>query len=479
MIITTKTVDAAVERAKAAERDVWVTEDTEDWERGDGSFRLRAFANGKHAFYFRYSLNGVQKHVSIDGKKFDSLKLARAEARRLSDLYKNGHRDLHRHLAGVALVEDLKTEAEAARLQAEKTERELAELERTRQGTLAQLLDAYVADLERRGKASARDARNAFRLDVVAPFPELAARPAKEIVTPDITAILRHCLTRPVARKGHGHKTVGAASNNKLRQCAKLRSYLQAAFSFGLVADNDALQPAGALMFGLTTNPARDSKPIEGANRANTWALTKDELRAVLLAIEALPERRRAIAKTMLYLAGQRVEMLCRVAWGDLYDDGEHGAVMQMLDLKGGHGTPARAHLIPITERLGAIMAPLLALKGTGAPGPFTLRGSVPASSGSLQRIFSELGDKLAAEGKTRPFTWRNMRCTTETHLASLGVTEERRAWLLSHGRSGIQAKAYDRYNYLMEKHHDLDKWARYLDALVSGTEAKVIQLHA
>jgi len=70
------------------------------------------------------------------------------------------------------------------------------------------------------------------------------------------------------------------------------------------------------------------------------------------------------------------------------------------------------------------------------------------------------------------------MRATIETHLASLGVNQERRAWLLSHGRSGVQAKHYDRWNYLPEKRGDLDRWARYLDELSGMPQsAEVVQL--
>ncbi|MNF93296.1 hypothetical protein D3C84_759670 [compost metagenome] len=204
-------------------------------------------------------------------------------------------------------------------------------------------------------------------------------------------------------------------------------------------------------------------------------------MRTVILAVDDLPERRRAIARAMLYLAGQRVEMLCRVSWADLYDDGEHGPVMRLLDLKGGKGTPPREHLLPMTERLGGILAPLLALKGEAkAPGPFSLRGKVTITPGTAPGIFQELGERLAAEGKTRRFTWRNMRATIETHLAALGVNQERRAWLLSHGRSGVQAKHYDRYSYLPEKRQDLEKWARYLDRLTNGEAASnVVPLHA
>ncbi|MNZ33993.1 Phage integrase family protein [compost metagenome] len=460
-VFTNKTVEAACKEAARLGRDVWKTE---DGARGEGRLRLRAFANGTVAFYFRYSLSGKQSQLRIDK---DGLAEARDKAAEYAALYRAGHRDLHAYL-------DQQLAIDAAR----REDAQRAQEAKARQGTFAQLLDGYVADLERRGKASVKDVRGAFRLDVLNALPELAAKPAKEVTPHDIAAILRHCLTRPVASKGRGVRLTKAnATNGKKRQAAKLRAYLQAAFTFGLHHDLDPLRPADAVLFGLTANPVRDVPTIEGADHAETFALTKEELKAVLLAVELLPERRRAIAKSMLYLAGQRVEMLCKVTWPDLFDDGEHGPVMRLLDLKGGKGTPPRDHLLPMTDRLAEILGPLLALQGSSAPGPFTLRGSTPATAGTLQKIFSGLGDTLAAAGKTRRFSWLNIRVAVETHLASLGVNQERRAWLLSHGRSGVQAKHYDRYSYLPEKRQDLDKWARYLDAMGGGTANNVVSI--
>lgn len=358
-------------------------------------------------------------------------------------------------------------------------EKERAVAEEARQGTFQQLLSDYVDNMERLGRSSFKEVRGTLKLNVLTPFPALCARRAKDITPPDISEIVRHCLQRPVATKGRGVRPTKAnATIGKKRQADKLRAYLQAAFSFGLENDLDPLR-VGNTLYGLTVNPARDVPVIKGANRANTWVLTKDELRAVVLAVEELPVRHCAIAKSMLYLAGQRVEMLCRAVWADFLDDGEHGPVMRLVDRKGGHDTPDRDHLLPMTPRLSQIMAPLLALEAQGkAPGPFSIRGSVNIAPSTALNIFTELGDRLASEGKSRRFTWRNIRATIETHLAAMGVTQERRAWLLSHGRSGVQAKHYDRYSYLYEKRHDLDRWARYLDGLaVESKTDNVVQL--
>jgi len=349
-----------------------------------------------------------------------------------------------------------------------KAEQQRIESQAARQGSFEQLLLAYVADMERRGKTSARGVMGALELDVINAFPDLAGTKAKEIQPEDISQILRHCINRKPASKGRGRrKTQASATNGKLTAANRLRAYLRAAFSFGLKHDLNPLRAGDAVLFGLRYNPVADLPTIEGAERANTESLNGDELRQVLRAVAALPGRRQPIANAMIYLAGQRVQMLLRATWADLSEDPEHGTVLRLVDYKGGKGTPPRDHLLPISGRVEEVLAPLLTPR-TGA-GPFSLDGVRKVSVHTVQKIFSELGSVLSAQGLTRTFTWRTMRATIETHLAMLGVDEQRRAWLLSHGRSGVQAKHYDRYSYLKEKREDLGKWAAYLDAMLDN----------
>ena len=72
-------------------------------------------------------------------------------------------------------------------------------------------------------------------------------------------------------------------------------------------------------------------------------------------------------------------------------------------------------------------------------------------------------------------FDLRDIRRTCETHLAKIGINQDTRAQLLSHGISGVQAKHYDRYSYEREKRAALVRWEEYL--MNSGTQAKVIPL--
>lgn len=390
-------------------------------------------------------------------------------------------KEAERVSAEVRRFPTLRAYDEHQRQQSAMTER-AASLE-ARKGSFEQLLAGYVEDMRRKGKSSAKDVQGSFNLNVLSAFPELAARKAKEIQPGDITEILRHCLTRPPATKGRGaRKTTASASNGKLTTANRLRAYLRAAFAFGLKNDLSPQRSGGAVEFGLSHNPVTDLPTIEGAERANTEALNKDELRHLLSALDSLPTHHQAIARAMLYMAGQRVEMLCRAKWDDLLDDPEHGPLLRLVDYKGGKGTPPRDHLLPIGGRLGEVLAPLLARREAQPyklAGPFAL-GARPLSPDTALKIFSELGSELAAKSLTRRFTWRTMRATIETHLAELGTDEQRRAWLLSHGRSGVQAKHYDRYSYVSEKREDLSRWARYLDGLAGLVSAdNVVPLRA
>ncbi|MCY1382276.1 hypothetical protein D9M69_702840 [compost metagenome] len=113
-------------------------------------------------------------------------------------------------------------------------------------------------------------------------------------------------------------------------------------------------------------------------------------------------------------------------------------------------------------------MQPLV--DGRIGPGPFALDAHGTVHPDTVTKLFSTAGRELAREGKSRfAFTWKHLRATCETLLAAQGVPKEVRAWLLSHGRTGVQDKHYDRYSYLPEKCAALEQWGSYLDNLHSG----------
>jgi hypothetical protein len=69
----------------------------------------------------------------------------------------------------------------------------------------------------------------------------------------------------------------------------------------------------------------------------------------------------------------------------------------------------------------------------------------------------------LEAGEAAEAFSLRDLRRTVETTLARLGVSQDLRAQIQSHGLAGIQQKHYNRHDYRREKHDTLELWSRWL----------------
>ena len=339
-----------------------------------------------------------------------------------------------------------------------------------RRGTFGELLDSYVSHLEKSGKVSHRAVANQFKSHIRDYHPELTQRLAALIEPEDIQFILSGVLGRKPKGRGVGNHAAGGASNDMRSICNNLRLSLQAAFSHAVKAHLSPERMAhSGKVFAIQANPVRDVPSVQGARRANTESLTPAEMGELLRYLDKLPEPKRAITNALIYFGGQRMTQLCAVPWDAVTDD-----TICLLDGKG-RKEQAWEHLLPITARTGEILAPLLECR-MGA-GPFAFSDGSTASTSTIIKAFSEAGQTLATAGKTRLFTYRNVRVTAETLMAHQGISSEVRAWLLSHGRSGVQAKHYDRYSYLPEKRAALEQWGRYLDGLANGDSASNVVL--
>jgi hypothetical protein len=328
-----------------------------------------------------------------------------------------------------------------------------------RRGSFGDLLDSYVENLEKKGRVSYSSVANQFKAHVKDYHADLIAQPASEISPEDIQLILSGVLGRRPKGRGIGNKAAGGASNGMRSICNNLRLSLQAAFSYAVTAHLSPERLASnGKVFAIKFNPVRDVPPVQGATRANTDSLNPDELGELLRYLKELPEPKRAITTTLIYFGGQRITQLLAVPWDAVTD-----STICLLDAKG-RKEHAWQHMLPITDRIAQILAPLM--EHRIGVGPFAFSAALTASTSTIIKSFSEAGKVLAKSGKTRPFTYRNVRVTAETLMAALGISSETRAWLLSHGRSGVQAKHYDRYSYLKEKSHALEMWGRYLDLL-------------
>lgn len=433
--------DAYLKGLKPAERPYSVTE----WApRGEGRIVIWVLPDGVKEAFYRYRSGGVDKTIA----------LGRYGVRTLADIRKGANqqrRILREH-------GDIKEHRKA--------EKRRKEIERSK-GSLHQLLDGYVASLK--GKPSARAVEGIFRRNVLKPFPTLAETKAKDITPDDISTILGRMVKRGITR-----------------QVNVTRSYLRAAFQWGAEADLDPRRKADeGVKFGLSTNPVALVPVIDEYERTRERHLSEEELREYWGALDTLPMVQRAVLRFALSLAGQRLTQLLRAGW-DAFDFEQHTVLL--WDSKGRkRENQNRPHLVPITGFALEYLEPLRALNGTPddkgkLPSPFSSNGKGPIVLETLSTAVAEISKRLTKEKGFPPFQLRDVRRTVETMLQKLGIDKEVRAHLLSHGRtSGVQGKHYERYDFLPEKRHALERWNERLQQIVDPEHrrSKVIPLYA
>ncbi len=328
--------------------------------------------------------------------------------------------------------------------------REQEELERqaaveNRRFTLRALLDLYCDYLKKAGKLrSSVCASSAFRVHVPG---ELASLPAREITRAQITETIRR------VREAGKDRTAGI-----------LRAYLHAAYEVAMSAETDSAAPADFIPFQIDNNPVRGIKAIPVS--AGERVLTMDELTRYMAALDDRPSD--IALKVALLAGGQRMEQLLKSILADW--DQEEKALL-LFDGKGKRTAP-RKHLLPLAGKAADLVGK---------------QAERARAAGETYLFFSEQGARVNATtpGKRvkeiaramggEMFNLRDIRRTCETHLAKIGISQDTRAQLLSHGISGVQAKHYDRYSYTREKRAALVRWEEYL--LTGGTTAKIIPI--
>jgi hypothetical protein len=419
---------------------------TEAGNRNEGALRAKGGPNGARLYYRYRDSAGRYDDLPIGtfdekGKRGLTLELARKRVGELRTRYLSGERDLR------AVLGAEQREAERLR-EVSKSEADARVV--YQQATLGALLTAYVEQLRRDGKPSARSVERSIQRHIEEAWPTLCASPVAEVTTDDLLAV--------IAR---------VADADKLREAAKVRSYLTAAYAAGLRARQDARGLPALRELRITSNPARDLVTIEGATKARERALSLAELRAYWKRLVALPDPAGALLRFHLLTGGQRIEQLGRLTLDDYDSD------VKTIRLRDGKGRRkvARIHDVPLIPQAIASMA---AMKG-GAIGPslFTVTGGESgAVYGTVQHRIREVAEAMAEAGELEKglFTAGDLRRTVETRLAATGVSAEVRAQLQSHGLGGIQARHYDRHDYLVEKRAALET----LHRLVTGSTANV-----
>jgi hypothetical protein len=429
---------------------------------------LRVLAGGRRVWVYRFTRpNGGRSMPQIgvwgDGERMATdgmdLEAARDAVRELAKR--------RRHAPNVDLVAE------------RRGERRPAAASPVKAGTLGALLDRYVAHLRARKSPSANDAANIFANHIPE---EGKALPADQVTPAHVTGWMREAMARIAKERGRPGRTTAA----------KLRAYLRSAYTTTLRAHYDARLPAAeAALAAIEHNPV--AVVATWSAGAKSRVLEDDELRAFLAEVRRIPEHavsnitQRAGRKPVdfkyrleaaqqraealrdaillaLLAGGQRIRQLLAVKVSDVADDS-----FALLDAKGrGRATTPRRHVVPI---VGDEMRQIIERRVAAAGSDDRVFSFTPVRRPLDQFEFSAavktISDRLVAGKYVRQsFDASDLRRTCETTLSRLGVSQDVRAQLLSHGIAGVQAKHYDRHSYMQEKRDALAKLHDHLTAI-------------
>lgn len=421
---------------------------TEPGNRNEGALRAKGGPNGTRLYYRYRDSSGRYDDLPIgsfdaSGKRGMTLEQARARVRDLRDRYLAGDRDLRL---------SLEADARASARQREEAAQAEAEADAKARATLGALLSGYIEQLHRDGKTSARSVERTVHNHVRDAAPEVWNRPAEDVTIDDLLAVI-------------GRLT----DDGKLREAAKLRSYIKAAYAAAIRARQDARGLPALRALRLSHNPAADLVTVEGASNARERALSLAELRAYWKRICDLPDPVGALLQFHLLTGGQRVQQLSRLTMDDYDPDLQ---MIRIRDRKGRRKAP-RLHDVPL------IPAALQAMRAMGhdlGPYVFTVNaGESGAAYHTVQHRLRAVVDAMEQAGELEKglFTAGDIRRTIETRLSAVGVQPFEMAQLQSHGLGGVQSRHYNRHDYLEEKRAALETLYR----LLTGKKATVTRI--
>lgn len=400
-----------------------------------GALQIRKGAKGAVSFFWRYSVGTSSERVliglydpasppkSLMPRSEGYSVAAAARAAEALALEHCRHRATGGHRALVAAKHEAAQAVAASTRRAEST-------------TLEHLLTEYCDHLETIGRRSHRDARSIFRLHVVEAWPDVAKLPAKEVTGEMVADMMRKLIE---AGKG--------------RTANKLRSYCRAAYQTAKAAKSRPSIPLSFKRFEIAANPVAETEPDESQNRAAKHPLTSTELATYWRVIERKDGFKGALLRLHFLTGGQRIEQLVNLRTVDVQNN-----LIVLHDGKGRPGRPPRAHTVPLLREAKK------ALAECDPTGQFAL-----STDGGITHVAATTLSDWAVETvglAVADFQAKRLRSGIETLLASIGVSQDVRGRLQSHGIGGVQSRHYDGHDYLGDKLKALE----VLFGFVTGT---------
>jgi integrase len=306
-------------------------------------------------------------------------------------------------------------------------------------GTLNDLLDLYVSDMEVDGKRTAKEVRRIKGKDIPT---ALLARPAHLVTKDDILDVLT-----PIAQRG-----ARVHSDN-------VRAYLHAAFEIGRHAESITRWRGKAPKFNITHNPVTTVRKTVIRKPRGQRSLSRTEVHALWHTDKLTPPMH--LALKMLLATGQRVEEVLHATWAEF--DMEQMLWTISGERRKTRGKTSEPHLVPLTQFHLSLLKDIQATT-THQRYIFPARGSdAPRRYDSLTNSVSRLVRSTGVEA----FSPRDLRRTFKTLAGSIGIPLEMRNRLQGHALTDVGSVHYDRYDYLEEKRQSIAQWTVALEGII------------
>ena len=169
----------------------------------------------------------------------------------------------------------------------------------------------------------------------------------------------------------------------------------------------------------------------------------------------------------LMLLTGRREGSVSKMGWSDINFESKEWHVQSEIDKT---GKPA---VVPLSDTAIEILQNVNDnYRMEGSALVFTTTGKTPISGFSKVKI--EI-DKLS---KVSKWVLQDLRRTCRTNLPRLGVSPFIAKLTIGHKIPGID-QVYDRYSYMPEKRDALDKWAEFVDGIITADESNVVAIKA
>ena len=409
--------DRQVKALKPRDREYTMSDDTR--QRGTGRLVIRVRPSGAKEWQYRYHLDGRKRRISLGDYPATSLVQARDTALKLSGVLDGGDDP-------AAYLRHLRAEQALYRTH----------------GTLGELCDAYCDDMATHGKSSAEEVRKRLGRYIKGPFRTLWDRPAHEVSSADIRDMLAH----------HMQRGVTTTMN-------RVRSYLHAAYQFGIESELNPRRRSRTHTWGLTANPVSSIPRQADWERAGQTVMTAADIRGAWHNLPCMrsrsPQGPMAV-RLCIATAGQRISALLRLQ-ADMVDLDK-----RLIDMPPDITKTREPHVVPLTAQAVEVLTYLMAeaeRRGHALLFPSHRDQGKPMREDAVASLVIDYRKKMGAQH----WTMRDIRRTAKTVLGELGVSKEVRDRIHGHALHDVSSQHYDRYGYLREKREGMAMWETWL----------------